>query len=147
MARAKPTEATEKAPKATKSPKTPKATKAPKTEKVDGEKATRTPGGERGWLATSIDRVLRREGASMTVSDIAAQVVNVHGDHPSSGAVAAALNRWAEQGYIEVTKDRPMAFKKFTKKYQSKSLADFLEDQRTARKSERAAAKAEKTPA
>ena len=137
MARATP-ENSEKAPKAA------AKKKAAAKPKDDGEKKSRTPGGERGWLAAAIDKVLRKENASMTVAEIAAKVKNAHGEHPSSGAVAAALNRWVEQGYIEVTDGRPMAFKRFTRKYQKKTLDDFLADQKAARAEARAAKKAEK---
>ena len=137
MARATP----EKTPEKTPAKKAPKAKNTKKSD-ADGEKKTRRPGGDRGWLAAAIDKVLRKERASMTVAEIAAKVKNARGEHPSSGAVAACLNRWAEQGYIEITSGRPMAFKKFTAKYTRKSLDDFLEDQRAARAEARAEKKA-----
>lgn len=135
MARATPEKA------ATKSTAKKAAAKKAAEKKEDGEKQTRRPGGERGWLAAEIDKVLRKEDASMSVNDIVSKVTNVHGEHPSSGAVSAALQRWAEQGYIETTAGRPLSFKKFTRKYAQKTLADFLEDQREERRKARAAAK------
>ncbi len=123
--------------------KTTNGAATPKAEAtVNGDKATRRPGGERGWLAAEIDKVIRNEDASMTVSDIVAKVTNQYGEHPSSGAVSAALKRWAEQGYIEVTDERPMSFKKFTRKYAKKNFDGFQDDMKADRQAGRDAKKA-----
>ena len=68
--------------------------------------------GGRNWLAEEIDRVLRSNDGPMTVRDIVTSITNRENEHPSSGAVAAALKRWSEEGYINVTLS-PLSFKSF----------------------------------
>ena len=97
--------------------------------------------GDRNWLAREIDRILREASGPLTVRDIVVQITNKHGEHPSSGAVAAALKRWSEQGYIQIN-PKPLAFKAFPAKYKNGTLADFLEKSREARLTARRAAKA-----
>ena len=147
MARAKPETATPTTkPAATKAT----ATKAPakkaaaKPAVADGDKKTRRPGGDRGWLAREIDKILRKAKGPVTVRELANAITNGRGEHPSSGAVAAALLRWQEQGYITLTGERPQAFKGFSKKYAASNLDAFLADQRDGRSKTRAAAKAAK---
>lgn len=149
MARAKPEGATPTTkPAATKSAA--KATKAPakkttakaKATTADGEKKSRRSGGDRGWLAREIDKRLRKAKGPVTVRELANEITNGRGEHPSSGAVAAALLRWNEQGYIVLTGERPQAFKSFAKKYTSSNLDAFLTDQKDQRSKTRAAAKA-----
>jgi len=129
------------APKAEKTRK-PKATPAAPAVGADGERIvkTRRVMGDRNWLAREIDRVLRDASGPMTVHDIVLEITNIHGEHPSSGAVAAALKRWSEQGYIEVN-PKPLAFKKFPAKSKG-TLDDFLEKSREVRLQARRAAKA-----
>jgi hypothetical protein len=95
------------------------------------KKARRVMGG-RNWLAEEIDRVLRSNGSSASVRDIVSSITNKEGEHPSSGAVAAALKRWNEEGYINVTLS-PLAFKSFQAKYKNGTLDAFLEKQRETR--------------
>lgn len=143
MARAKPETAPKSTPAKAAAPKKAAATKAPKATAVaDDDKKTRRPGGDRGWLAREIDRRLRKAKGPVTVRELANDITNARGEHPSSGAVAAALLRWSEQGYITLTGQRPQAFKGFTKKYADKDLTVFLTDQREAKSKARAAAKA-----
>ena len=75
--------------------------------------------GERNWLATEIDGILRASSGPVTVREIVASISNKEGEHPSSGAVAAALKRWAEQGYITTTA-KPLGFKSFVGKQQER---------------------------
>jgi hypothetical protein len=145
MARAKPETAPTTTPAAAKKAAAPAAKKAaaPKPPAADnGEKKSRRPGGDRGWLAREIDKKLRKANGTVTVRDLANGISNAHGEHPSSGAVAAALLRWQEQGYITLTGERPQAFKGYTKKYASTSLEAFLADQKDNRAKTRATAKA-----
>ena len=127
-----------------------KAKKAPnakvaKAVEVDSDgnpvKKSRRVMGDRNWLAREIDRVLREAEGPITVRDIVVQITNKHGEHPSSGAVAAALKRWSEQGYININ-PKPLAFKAFPAKHKNGSLEDFLEKSREARLTARRAAKA-----
>jgi len=147
MARAKPEGATPTTkPAATKSTKA-TAKKAPAAKKTatpkatDGERKTRRSGGDRGWLAREIDKRLRKAKGPVTVRELANDITNGRGEHPSSGAVAAALLRWNEQGYIVLTGERPQAFKGFSKKYEKATLDAFLTDQKDQRSKTRAAAK------
>lgn len=150
MARAKPDAATAPKPAAQKSTKaTAKKAAAPRKEKAttgDGERKTRRSGGDRGWLAREIDKRLRKAkpGTTITVRELANDISNARGEHPSSGAVAAALLRWNAQGYIVLTGERPQAFKSFTKKYTSGNLDAFLADQKEQASKARAAKKAAK---
>jgi hypothetical protein len=130
-----PDEPTTKAPKA-------KATKAPATNgNGDGEKKSRRVMGDRNWLAREIDGVIRNSDGPITVSEIVAKITNKHGENPSSGAVAAALKRWSEQGYINVI-PKPLSFKSFQAKYKNSTLDSFLDKSREERLAARRAAKA-----
>lgn len=143
-------------PKAEKPAPAPKAEKAPKAPKRatpetgEKEKQTRQHHG-RGWLAAKIDGVLRAFEAGklknvegpLTVHKIAQLITNPDGEHPSTGAVTAALVRWAEQGYIKVD-TKPLAFKGFAAKWKDSNLDNFLEDLRAKSAKARAAARAEK---
>jgi hypothetical protein len=145
MARAKPEVATPTTkPAATKKAAAKKTTTKKTTAKpaTDGDRKTRRPGGDRGWLAREIDKVLRKATGPMTVREIAAKIKNSRGESPSSGAVAAALLRWSDQGYVTLTGQRPQAFKGFTKKYATSNLDAFLGDERDKRIKARAATKA-----
>jgi hypothetical protein len=113
------------------------------TASSNGEVRTRRSMGGRGWLAAEIDKILRKsKGEPVTVSAVAAAITNKEGEHPSSGAVAACFNRWAEAGYIKLNTNRPAAFTGYEKKWATKTLAEFLATQSEARKVTRAAAKA-----
>jgi hypothetical protein len=67
------------------------------------------------------------------------------GEAPSTGAVAAVFDRWAEYGFA-LFSDKPKAFKKFTAKGEKDGLDGILLGRREARKAatvkERAARKA-----
>jgi hypothetical protein len=124
----------------------PKAAKAPKPEpEVDADgnpvRKTRTVRGDRNHLARSIDSVLRAADGPVSVKDIAAGVTYEDGSHPSSGAVAAALIRWADAGYITVSQ-KPLSFKAFPAKSKGSTLDAFLEKQRETRLKDRRAARA-----
>jgi hypothetical protein len=129
------------APKASKTKAEPTETK-PKFD-ADGNKIVyaRRVMGDRNWLAREIDRVLRAADGSVTVHDIVLQITNKAGEHPSSGAVAAALKRWSEQGYITVN-PKPLAFKSFPAKWKNGTFADFEVKNRESRLTARRAAKA-----
>lgn len=124
-----------------------KRVRAPKPES-DGEKATRRRQGDRGWLAVEIDKICRafeagksKLEAPLTVHKIAQAITNGSGEHPSTGAVAAALTRWADQGYVRVD-PKPLAFKAYTAKGKSTPLADFMAAVKERARKERAAARA-----
>ena len=127
-----------KAPKA-------KAAKEAKVVELDADGNPKKKGrrvmGERNWLATEIDAVLRASNGPVKVREIVEQVKNKEGEHPSSGAVAAALIRWADAGYITIN-PKPLAFRNFPAKYKNSSLTSFLEKQREVRNADRRAAKA-----
>lgn len=82
------------------------------------------------------------EGKTLTPHRIA-QIIGEQngGDAPSSGAVAAILNRWNEYGYA-LLHDKPLAFKRTSAKGQKEGLDSLKEKHREAKKAERAAAKA-----
>jgi hypothetical protein len=109
----------------------------------NGDKRSRRSFGGRNWLAREIDRVLREASGPLTVKEITEQVTNSAGEHPSSGAVAAALQRWADADYIKVTA-KPLAFKSFSTPYaKGKGTFDTFEEKaRAQRAADRAAAKA-----
>lgn len=124
-------------PKAPAKPKAEKATKAESTEK----KGRRSMGG-RGWLASEVEKILRKRPLeTITVGDIGKSITNVEGEHPSTGAVAAVIIRWGEAGYIKVKSERPMSFNGFTAKWKDSSLDAFLAVEKDKRAKARAAAK------
>jgi hypothetical protein len=99
--------------------------------------------GGRGWLAVEIDKVIRKTpDEQVTVGSIVKKITNSQGEHPSTGAVAACIARWGEQGYIKVKHDRPMSFNGFTAKWKDSNLDAFLEAEKAKRAKARAAAKA-----
>lgn len=114
----------------------PKASKGASGVELDAEgnpaRKTRRVMGDRNWLAREIDHVIRNGSGPASVRDIVTSITNKEGEHPSSGAVAAALKRWSEQGYINVTLS-PLAFKSFPAKYKGSTLDSFLDKQREAR--------------
>lgn len=125
-----------------------KATPAVKAEKpapeLDAEgnpvRKGRTVRGDRNHLARSIDNVLRSASGPVSVRDIAAAITYDDGSHPSSGAVAAALIRWSEQGYVTISQ-KPLAFKAFAGKHKNGDLDGFLASSREKRLKERKAAR------
>lgn len=124
-----------------------KATKsAPKRppEVVDsGEKKGRRSFGPRGWLAAEVDKILRKTpDATVPVGEIVKKITNEQGEHPSTGAVAACVKRWGEQGYVKVKTTRPLSFNGYTARWKDSDLDSFLEAQKTKRAKARAAAKA-----
>ena len=118
------------------------AKKAPQPKAVQAEingtpvKKARRVMGDRNWLAREIDGVIRSNDGPMSVRDIVTSINNKAGEHPSSGAVAAALKRWNEEGYITVTPS-PLAFKSFPAKHKNGSLDAFLEKSRETRLAQR----------
>lgn len=145
--RAQPKTAGEAAPAKTKTAKKSAAPKTttPKVVETDADgnpvKRTRRVMGERNWLAREIDKVLRKATGPLSVSEIVAKITNKEGEHPSSGAVAAALTRWSQEGYISVT-GKPLSFKAFAGKHKTGTLDAFLESSRETRLKARRAAKA-----
>lgn len=123
----------------------PKAKAAPKTVETNPDgtpvKKTRRVMGDRNWLAREIDKVLRKANGPVAVSEIVAKITNKEGEHPSSGAVAAALIRWSQQGYVTVT-EKPLSFKAYAGKHKTGTLDAFLDASREARLKARRAAKA-----
>lgn len=109
----------------------------------DGDKKGRRSFGNRGWLAVEVDKFLRKTAPEGTVSvgEIVKNVKNSAGEHPSTGAVAACITRWHEQGYCKIKTSRPLSFNGFTAKWKDGSLQEFLESQKEKRSKERAAAK------
>jgi hypothetical protein len=107
--------------------------------------ATTTPDkrrsfGNRGWLAVEVDKVLRKTpDATVPVGEIVKQVKNSAGEHPSTGAVAACIRRWGDQGYCKVKTNRPLSFNGYMAKWKSSDLDSFLESQKKARAKTRAA--------
>lgn len=119
-----------------------KATKSAPSEAETAKQGRRSFGG-RGWLAVEIDKVLRKTpDEQVTVGAIVKKIKNSQGEHPSTGAVAACIARWGEQGYCKVKHDRPMAFNGFTAKWKDSTLDAFLEAEKAKRAKARAAAKA-----
>jgi hypothetical protein len=116
---------------------------APKPETGETEKRGRRSFGARGWLAVEIDKVLRKTPESVvTVGEIVKKITNAEGEHPSTGAVAACIARWGEQGYVKVKNERPMSFVGYTAKWKGSTLEAFLEAEKAKRAKARAAAKA-----
>jgi hypothetical protein len=132
-------------PKAPAATKTTKATKAEKAAAAsDEEKKGRRSFGSRGWLAVEVDKFLRKTDPDGTVpvGEIVKNVKNSAGEHPSTGAVAACITRWHEQGYCKIKTARPLSFNGFTAKWKDASLQAFLDAQKEKRAKERAAKKA-----
>ena len=133
----------EKAPKPAKKAAA-KATKTKSVKEMDINgtvvKKARRVMGDRNWLAREIDGVIRNANGPVTVRDIVTAINDKEGEHPSSGAVAAALKRWSEEGYINVTLS-PLAFKSFPAKHKNGTLDSFLEKSRETRLAERRAAR------
>ena len=121
---------------------TARAASAPVALDADGNptKKSRRVMGDRNWLAREIDHVIRNGGSPASVRDIVTSITNKEGEHPSSGAVAAALKRWNEQGYINVTQS-PLAFKSFPGEVQDRH-ARLLPGQAARGPSERASSAA-----
>lgn len=128
-----------------------RAKKAPAAKAVNGTKKGRVQGGDRGWLAASVEDVCRKHAAGklkgyepgqpLTVSVLQGLITNKNDLMPSTGAVSAVLVRWTEEGYIKAS-GKPMAFVGFTTKYKDASLAKFLEDRKAKAAKEKAAKKA-----
>ena len=124
-----------------------KSTKAKKPIPAEAtrEKQGRRSFGNRGWLAVDVDKYLRSAKTPETpvsVGTIVKAVTNSEGEHPSTGAVAACIQRWGEQGYCKVKTTRPLSFNGYTAKWKDATLVDFLEAQKAKRAKARAAAKA-----
>lgn len=136
--RAQP-KATAKAPKAPAAPKAPKAAPA---EAADPDKKGRRSMGGRGWLASEVEKILRKRSAeTVSVGEIVKAITNKEGESPSTGAVAAVIIRWGAEGYIKVKNERPMSFNGFTAKWKDSNLDAFLEAEKVKRQKARAAAK------
>ena len=112
-------------------------------EASDIEKDSRRSFGTRGWLAVEVDKVLRKTpDATVPVGDIVKQVTNTAGEHPSTGAVAACIRRWGDQGYCKIKTARPLSFNGYMAKWKTSDLDSFLESQKKALAKARTAAKA-----
>ncbi len=119
-----------------------------KTEKAAARQAAKDAGevksrrnmGGRNWLAREIDRVIREANGPITVKDICAAIKNNAGGHPSSGAVAAALLRWKDAGYVNTT-EKPLGFKAMPAAHSKSTFDAFLDKSRERRAKDRAAAK------
>lgn len=142
--------ATKKAPAKAAAVRAPAPTKAPAAGD-DGIKHRRTLGG-RGHLAADVEKILRKAEAGtlkgiegpLTVHKVRALITNEIGENPSTGAVSAVFDRWAEKGYIKV-EDKPMAFKAYGAKWTAAkggSLDKFLTVEKEARAKAKAADKA-----
>lgn len=123
-----------------------KAAKAPKPKPAEAEESTEKKGrrtfGPRGWLAAEIDKILRKSpDDTVPVGEIVKQITNEAGEHPSTGAVAACVKRWGEQGYVKVKTTRPLSFNGYTARWKDSDLDSFLESQKAKRAKARAAAK------
>jgi hypothetical protein len=138
------TMATKRAEPAEKAATQSKATKATKATKDTSEKQGRRSFGARGWLAVEVDKFLRKQKGDepVSVGEIVKSVKNSAGEHPSTVAVAACITRWNEQGYVKVTKSRPLSFTGFAAKWKDSSLQEFLDAEKAKRAKARAAAKA-----
>lgn len=137
-----------KAEKAAKAP-APAKPKAEKPAVSDGPK-TRRVLGDRGHLAREIEKVLRGVESGkvkieqpVTVGKVRALITNGAGEQPSTGAVSAAFDRWAREGYIKFS-GKPAAFGGFAAKWTAEkggSLEKFLTGIREAAAAARAAAR------
>lgn len=135
MARATP--AAEKAAK-----KTTKAKKPAEVKDSAPKQGRRTFGG-RGWLAVEVDKYLRKHADDVvSVGEIVKHITNSAGEHPSTGAVAACIKRWGDQGYVKVKQTRPMSFNGYTAKWKDSTFQEFLDAEKAKRAKARAAAKA-----
>lgn len=120
----------------------PAAKAAPKLAVVadSGEKATRNKLGPQGWLQTEMVAICEEyESGKLKVEDdkpltphrIALIVAERGHPQPSSGAVAAALARWKDYGFVILT-EKPVAFKKMTANGKKKGLDALVEAHRKA---------------
>ena len=128
----------------------PKAAKAAPKKKVKETppEVTSTPKqgrrsfGPRGWLAREVDKILRKTpDATVPVGEVVKKITNSNGEHPSTGAVSACIQRWGEQGYVKVKRSRPLSFNGYTAKWRNSDFDSFLEAQKEKRAKARAAAK------
>ena len=117
------------------------------------EKKERRP---RGWLETDVKSVtdkfvsgeiVMKEGEFLTPHRIANLVRDLDSldAAPSTGAVAAVLNRWKELGFI-TTNDKPYAFLDYTEAAKTEGLSALKQARAAERKASRAAAKAAAAP-
>lgn len=121
-----------------------KAPAAPKVVTTPDAQRHRKSYGHRGWLAEEVEKVLRKTPTeTVPVGEIVKKITNSEGEHPSTGAVAAVINRWAEGGYIKVKTSRPLSFNGYTARWASKDLDAYLAAQKTKRAKARAAAAAQ----
>ena len=128
----------------------PKATKAdkaakPKATEATADKKGRRSFGNRGWLAVKVDKFLRKPkniDQTVPVGTIVKNVTNSEGEHPSTGAVAACIQRWGDQGYCKVKTTRPLSFNGYAAKWKDSNLDDFLDVQKEKRAKARASTKA-----
>ena len=88
------------------------------------------------------------DGVKPTPHTLARAIAEKRGDGKdvSSGAVSAALNRWAEVGYITLD-SKPMAFGDFTDDGRAQGLSALKAQHRAAKAALRAGAKAAAAPA
>jgi hypothetical protein len=106
----------------------------------NAEKKGRRTFGPRGWLAAEVDKILRKTpDETVPVGEIVKKITNEQGEHPSTGAVAACVKRWGEQGYIKVKTTRPLSFNGYAARWRDSDLDSFLEAQKAKRAKARAA--------
>jgi hypothetical protein len=121
-----------------------KVAKASAVAEENSEKKGRRSFGHRGWLAEEVEKILRKDrDRQVAVSALVAEITNSQGENPSSGAVAAVLKRWNEQGYVKLTSGRPMSFAGYMARWKDSSLEAFLASEKSKRDKARAAAKDE----
>jgi hypothetical protein len=139
-----------------------KATAVAEAEEVyeyeEGEKAGRRVLGPRGHLQTDVKKVIDmvlegtmqiEDGAKLTPHRVAALVADyrthetgVEAEIPSTGAVSAVFQRWADNG-IARFHESPKAFKEYTAAAKKHGVQGMLDKKREERRAERARLKAE----
>lgn len=117
------------------------AKKAPtkKASKAAESATTRRKLGPSGWLQNAIleicleyeDGKLDTGGKPLTPHRIAKLIGERGNPTPSSGAVAAALDRWKEYGFAKIS-EKPVAFKSRTAAGKKKGLETMVEEHRKA---------------
>lgn len=134
-------------------PEAPQAVEAPVDPSPAEPKPLRRPLEED--LKTVLDNIVTGkmtvpEGKSATPHVISGLIKELRGgdagDRPSSGAVAAALNRWAHIGYITLNQG-PTSFADYTNAGRQDGLAALKKANRDRLAAARAARKAASTPA
>jgi hypothetical protein len=124
----------------------------------EGEKSGRRVLGPRGHLQTDVKKVIDmvlegtmviEDGAKLTphriaqlVADYRTKVTGVDAEVPSTGAVSAVFQRWADNG-IALFYESPKAFKAYTAAAKKHGVQGLLDKKKEDRRAERARLKAE----